>query len=525
MARQRPDTHEPSVRPAHERIHDGRERIMDLFVGAVRAEIPTAENETRIALRDTMPQFLEQLEVQLRQNGGNQPRRLIALTGKAHAEQGVILADYDLKQILLEYQIMRRSIFRVIQEEGPLETRESEMIHDAVDRGIAYASSHYLTITESRFRENEGRIRDAFSHSEKLLSSLRDFKFALDVSSIVAITDRRGVITYVNDKFCEISKYSREELLGKTHRVVNSGHHPRDFFADLWKTISGGKVWEGEIKNRAKDGSHYWVKTVIVPFLGPDARPDQYVAIRTDITKRKIVEDRLERAIRAREDVLAIVSHDLRNPLSSIMMVASLIDRRAAADAVTDFYRLQSQKIRRAGERMNRLIEDLLDVAQMDAGQFKLGTQETCDTSILNDVLDMMQPLADERSIRIILSRGYPDLRLSCDRDELLRVFGNLVGNAIKFTPVGGEIELTVEAGPGGEALFCVKDSGPGIPADEVAHVFDRFWQSERTGKRKLGMGLGLAITKGIIEAHGGCIWVESAPGKGTAFRFTIPSV
>src|ERR671913_499659 len=164
------------------------------------------------------------------------------------------------------------------------------------------------------------------------LKELADLKFALDESAIVAVTDQRGRINYVNDKFCEISKYSRQELLGADHRIINSGYHPKEFMRDLWRTIARGQIWRGEIRNRAKDGSLYWVDTTIVPFLDGAGKPRQYLAIRSDITARKQAEAQIreQAALTNLGQLAAVVAHEVRNPLAGLRASLQILGGRCA---------------------------------------------------------------------------------------------------------------------------------------------------------------------------------------------------
>jgi len=226
-------------------------------------------------------------------------------------------------------------------------------------------------------------------------------------------------------------------------------------------------------------------------------------------------------ATRARDDLVAIVSHDLRNPIHTINLAASFLLEIAPADDRRVTSRRQLDVIRRSANRANRLISDLLDVARIQAGGLAVEPVPGDAASLVQEAFEAAAPMAAGKKLTI--EREVPEnLPPVCsDRDRVLQVFGNLIGNAIKFTPEGGKITIRAES----ETLavkFAVCDTGPGIPPEHLPHVFDRYWQAKSTAK--LGTGLGLSIAKGIVEAHGGRIWVESQPGQGAVFLFTLPA-
>ena len=226
-----------------------------------------------------------------------------------------------------------------------------------------------------------------------------------------------------------------------------------------------------------------------------------------------------EAAVATREELLAIVSHDLRNPLNVIVNCAYVLQKMPLDGNEGERVHKSAETILRATDRMVRLIADLLDLAQIQAGKLAVDQQPQNIAGLINEGVETLRSLAAAKNLRLdgMSSEG---LRVHCDRERVLQILSNLVGNAIKFTPDGGSIYIEARAS-GHDAQFSVRDTGQGIPAADLPHIFDRFWQAQRNNRA--GIGLGLSIVKGLVEAHGGKPWVESKLGAGTTFFFTLP--
>ena len=366
------------------------------------------------------------------------------------------------------------------------------------------------------------------------LREIEDLKTALDEHAIVAITDPQGRITYVNDKFCDISKYSREELIGQDHRIINSAYHPKEFIRDLWTTIARGKVWKGEIKNRAKDGSFYWVDTTIVPFLNEDGKPRQYVAIRADITQRKKAREEiqelnaeleqrvtrrtaeLEAANQELEAFSYSVSHDLRAPLRAMNGFANIVLEDFARQLPGEA-RHYLDRIRSAADRMGALIDDLLTFSRLSRQPVKRRTVNT--DTLVKTVLEELQPQRQDRQIEFRLGT----LQICFGDPALLKqVWTNLLSNAIKYTRKQDQGVVQIDcASANGELVYSVRDNGTGFDMQYAGQLFGVFQRLHRADEFE-GTGVGLAIVRRIVHRHGGRVWAEAEEGRGAAFYFTL---
>ncbi len=357
-------------------------------------------------------------------------------------------------------------------------------------------------------------------------------KSAIDEAAIVAITDKSGKITYVNKKFCAISKYSEAELIGNTHRIINSNHHPKDFFIEMWKTISKGITWEGEIQNRAKDGSYYWVNTTIVPFMDSEGNPEQYVSVRYEITERKLAEEqlkiyskKLEISNQELQDFASVAAHDLQEPLRKIQTFSDRAKIKSKDIIPSEAYDYL-ERVQASAKRMQVLINDLLTYSRVTtkANPFS----EVSLNKIVSKVKSDLE-LRIEQSGGSLIMDDLPNI--DADPTQMYQLFQNLISNALKFHKPDTKPVVTISANiiensvinkHGKTCEISVADNGIGFDQKYVDRIFTIFQRLHGRHEYE-GTGIGLAVCRKIIDRHGGHITANSQPDHGATFVILLP--
>jgi len=348
----------------------------------------------------------------------------------------------------------------------------------------------------------------------------------------VLITDTDGVIIYANPQTTAITGYSRDELVGQTPRILQSGMTPASVYADMWGTVKSGQAWRGEMLNRRKNGELYWESLVISPLRNATGQITQFIAVTEEITDRKMMEDALvvakqqaERASRSKSDFLASMSHELRTPLNAIIGYSEFMGCEPFGPLGDSKYNEYLGHIHESGRHLLELINDMLDLSKVEAGKLPLEEEEIDLERSLQVALHLVDERASRRNVTVspFIPVGLP--RLYADNLRLKQIVLNLLTNAIKFTPEGGEVSLKVEIEERtGWLSLMVTDTGVGISPEDIERVLEPFSQvANPMVSREEGTGLGLPITKRLVELHGGTLHLDSVLGKGTRATVRLP--
>lgn len=343
-------------------------------------------------------------------------------------------------------------------------------------------------------QSNRNAAVDPLREEASYHKELSDMKFALDASSIVAITDRKGKITYVNDEFCRISKYNRSELIGADHRIINSGYHPKSFFKQLWETINQGEVWKGEIKNKSKDGSNYWVDTTIVPFLDGDERPYQFLAIRHEITNRKKAEEEIKnmmtRMINLQEDERKIISRDLHDGVGQNLYSHMITINRLQAE-------LNHPLLEQLYTETAEIIEELRDISR------ELRPSVLDDLGLLPAIRSYLHRFSQYHQIDVQFTSNLNE-RLSTDKElTIYRIIQEALTNIRKYAGTNEAFVIIREHDH--EIRVVIEDYGAGFDYEEIQK------------------GVGLFSMEERAKVEGGSLDILSEKGRGTRVVLVMP--
>ncbi len=380
--------------------------------------------------------------------------------------------------------------------------------------------TYYLVIFRNiSYKEELKTLRDVLSEELKLSMEYKD---AIDEASIVSKTDIDGMITHVNDAFCNISQYSRLELLGENHNIIRHPDMPKEKFTELWKTILAKKVWKGTVKNRRKDGSAYYVDATIKPILNTKGEIVEFISIRHDITEQILAKEAAQKALEAKSAFFAKASHELRTPLNAIinfteMVIDDFEEMFTDNDAKTqnrDFL----TRIEKNSKHLLSLINDLLDISKLERKGLVLSDVDVY--KVVNDAVDACMLAAKKKNLELRVCQELEEFTIKAHERTLLQVLLNLLSNAIKFTHTG-YIELCCLQ-RNGEFIITVKDTGRGIPKEKIDKIFEAFEQSKDGDE---GTGLGLKLVKDMCEAMNIKINVESEENVGTTFSLFAAKV
>ncbi len=380
----------------------------------------------------------------------------------------------------------------------------------------------------------KGVILDITDHyqllgdQKQIANELYQFHEVLNKSSLISYTDLKGTILYANENFSKLSKYSTKELIGKNHRIVNSGYHSKVFWKEMWAVVGSGGTWRSEVCNKAKDGSLYWVDAFVTAINDMNGKPFIYYSVRNNITEKKISEEKLVRATeeaqaanKSKSEFLANMSHEIRTPLNAVIGYSELLKNKIHDKNLLTYI----NGIALGGNNLLALINDILDLSKIESGHLAINLQPVSIQKLHKELEEIFRAAIEEKKINFTVNYLSPEVtHIVSNETRLRQIFFNLVGNAIKFTDIRGYVKVEAACVKNEEYgdysyTFKVSDTGIGIAPDQFEKIFEAFKQQDGQSSRKYGgTGLGLTITNRLVGILGGNISVRSELNKGSEF-------
>jgi len=424
--------------------------------------------------------------------------------------QKAIIRLSTLDQVMRFVYLSRTIIFDFLEEElkqGLIQTDTIFQTMKIIDPLCLSISNTFINHYNDKLSSTKFALDESNEDLRITLKELTELKNALNEATIFSICDMHHLFTYVNDKFCKASQYSKEELLGQPHSLLDSAFHPSFFFEQIDKTLQDGQVWKGEILKQAKDGSHYWVDTTIFPLLDQIGRPYQYISIQYDITEKKCAEEMLQKTEKLSMvgELAAGIAHEIRNPLTTIKGFVQLMGESKQDNFFTE-------TILGEIERINFIVSEFMVFAKPHDVVFS----ECNLTILLQNLISFLEPEALLKNVTISQHLPKEHVTISGERHQLKQVFLNLIKNAIEALPNGGNVTVTMVTTKE-EVIISIIDNGIGLSSEQLQRIGEPFFTTKASGN-----GLGLMVSYKIIQNHAGRITVKSERNKGTTFSVTF---
>ncbi len=385
---------------------------------------------------------------------------------------------------------------------------------------------------EGRVKERTQNLSDEIQAHKKTEIELRIVSSAVEQSSnLIFITDIEGVIEYVNPRFTELVGYSADEAIGQNASLIQSGETAADVYAGLWETILSGNEWRGELKDRRKNGELFWASVSIVPVHNEGNGITHFVAMHEDIEVRKAAEETMrnaraaaETANKSKSDFMANMSHELRTPLNAIIGFSDIMRLSVFGPLGSPQYEEYMNFIHSSGTHLLEIINDILDVSAVEAGKLTLREEDVDVNDAYNNAVMVIQTKANEDKVSLnAINLSLPMLR--ADPLRLNQIFINLLSNAVKFTPENGSVSCDAYVDGEERMVITITDTGVGMDETGLEKAMSKFGQVDSSlARTHEGSGLGLPLTKGLVELHGGTLEIQSTPGEGTKVTISFPS-